>query len=86
METVFERECLCQYLYALARENGHSMDDLSHRTGKSTTELQAIFDGKISPSLDDFILIGNAAGMKITINQSFPFGHQRLINVMKLLK
>ena len=86
METVFERECLCQYLYALARENGHSIDDLSKQTGKSAAELQAIFDGKTSPSLDDFILIGNAAGMKITINQSFPFGHQRLINVMRLLK
>lgn len=75
----------CKYLYAIAKERNFTIEDIVRLTNKSYTEVKRIFEGIVSPSLDDLLLIADRLGIHVTLTAEIPLGHKKIMRSFPLL-
>ena len=59
---------LLGFLKAQAREKGLTDQDIADRTGFFKTNVIRMFGGKFMPSLDNFLLLGEAIGVNLQLH------------------
>lgn len=72
------RQAFCSYLFAIAKEKKVSIEDIVKKTNRSYADIKNIFEGLISPSFDDLIMISELLNIHITLNAEISLGHKKI--------
>lgn len=78
------RIAFCRYLYAIASEKKITVEEIVHKTNRSYPDIKKIFEGLISPTLDDLLVIADLLNMHITLNPEISLAHKKIANEILL--